>query len=279
MTATRAPSLTFGCAHADVAEERKSVEHAFLVLALGSHAVGLDETHGQHAGVVVLFQVVPGDVLADFDVGLDRHPELDEALDLAIEHVLRKHPVRNAAAIESAGFRRFLKDRHFVAEARKLVGGAVAGGTRADDGDFLAVRLAGLDHVVRQCLSEIAEKPLDRANRDGLIVLSTVAGLLARVIAHSAGDRREGHVFLDERVGVQILAALHQVEIALDLLVGSASVVARWQLVPVHRPDRSPVAGGKQVLPFFLRRCGRDAGERDLEPVGDACAFGRHCGS
>ena len=138
--------------------------HAVLVLAFGPHAIGLGEAHSQHAGVVVLFQVVPGDVFPDLDVGLNRYPELDEALDLAIKHVLREHPVRNAAAIESACFRRFLKDRHFVAEARQLVGGAVAGGTRSNDGDFLAVGCPGFDHVACQRLSEIAEKPLDRAN-------------------------------------------------------------------------------------------------------------------
>src|SRR5208337_1646644 len=115
-------------------------------------------------------------------------------------------------AIESACFRRFLKDGHFVAEARQLVGGAVAGGTRSNDGDFLAVGCPGFNHV----------------------------------------------------------------EIALDLFIGSASVVAGRQLVSVHRSDRTPVAGGEQVLPLFLRwrRC--DASERDREPVGDSCAFGRH---
>src|ERR1019366_5215923 len=152
--------LDLGCAHADVAQERKSVKHAVLILALGAHAIGLGQAHGQHDRVVVLFQVVPGDVLADFDAGLNRDSEFDEALDLAIEYVLREHPVRNAAAIESASFRRFLKDRDFVAEARQLVGGAVAGGTRSDDGDLLAVGRPSLDHVASQCLSEIAEKPL-----------------------------------------------------------------------------------------------------------------------
>ena len=33
--------LDFGCAHADVAKERKSVKHAVLILALGAHAIGL----------------------------------------------------------------------------------------------------------------------------------------------------------------------------------------------------------------------------------------------
>ena len=60
--------LYFGGAHADVAQERKSVEHAFFVLALGTNAIGLGEADGQNAGVVIFFQIVPADVLADFDV-------------------------------------------------------------------------------------------------------------------------------------------------------------------------------------------------------------------
>ncbi len=121
--------VTLGCAHADIAQERKAVNHAVFILALGSHAVWLGKAHGQHAGVVVLFQIVPGDVLPNFNVGLDRHPDLGEALEFAIEHVLREYPVRDAAAVESPCFGRLFKDRHFVAEARKLVCGAVAGGT------------------------------------------------------------------------------------------------------------------------------------------------------
>src|SRR5439155_2143306 len=105
-------------AHPDVAKERAAVEHAGVVFAFGAHAVRLGETNGQHAGVVLVLQLVPRDVLAHFGVRLDRDAQLHEALDLTIEHVLREHPVGNAAAIEAAGFRRLLQDRDLVAEAR-----------------------------------------------------------------------------------------------------------------------------------------------------------------
>ncbi len=154
----------FGSAHADVAQEGKPVENAVFVFAFGANTIRLGESYGQNAGVVVLFQIVPGNVLADFCVGLDGYAELFEALDFAVENGLRKHPVGNAAAIQSTGFRRFLKDRHRVAEARKLIGGAVAGGTRAYHGDFLAVRRPCGDHVARKGLTQIAEKALDRSN-------------------------------------------------------------------------------------------------------------------
>ena len=152
----------------------------------------------------------------------------------------------------------------------------MASGTGPDDGNFLTVWLAGLDYVACQGLSEIAKKALDRANRDGFIVLAPVAGLLARMVAHSTGNRREGHVFLNERIGVQILSALHEIEIALDFFVGSTGVIARGQLVSVHRSDGTPVSGGKQVLSLFLRWGRGDTGEGDGKPVRDVRALSRH---
>ena len=178
-------------------------------------------------------------------------PELDEALDLAVEHVLRQHPVGNAAAIEAAGLRRFLEDRDRVAEARELIGRAVSGRPGSDDRHFLAVRRPGLDDVARQRLSEVAEEPLDGADGNRLVVLAAIARLLARVIADAAGHRRERHVLLDQRVGIEVFAALHQIQIALDLFVGAARVVARRHLVAIHRPDRAPVAGREtDPVPF-----------------------------
>src|ERR1700734_1826615 len=94
--------LHFRCSHADVAKERKTVEHAVFVLSFGAHAVRLGETHGQHASIVVLFEFVPSDVLADFDIGLNCDPEFNQALDLAIKHVSGKHPVRDTPTIQTA---------------------------------------------------------------------------------------------------------------------------------------------------------------------------------
>ena len=276
MTAHAGSKLHLRRAHADVAQVRQTVDYALLVLTLGPNTVRVDQPNCQHAGVVVLLQLVPADVFADLDIALDLDAYLHQALDLAIQNVRWKHPHRNAAAIQAAGLGRLFQDRHLVAESRQLIRRAVSRRTRADNRNLLAVRLAGLHDVVGQRLTEIAEKALDRANGNRLVILSAIAGLLTRVIAHAAGHGREGHVFLDQRIGVEILAALHQIEVALNLLVGAASVVARWQLVAVDRPNRSPVAGGEQVLPFFLCRCGSDAGERDLEPVGNVSAFGRH---
>ena len=96
--------------------------------------------------------------------------------------------------------------------------------------------------------AKIAEEALDRADRDRFVVLAAIARLLAGVIAHAAGHRRKRHVFLDERVGVEILPALDQIQVALDLFVRAARVVARRHLVPVHGPNRTPVARRKQIL-------------------------------
>src|SRR3984885_8729356 len=268
--------LDLGRAHADVAKEGKSVKNAVLFFPFGFHTVGFSQAHSQHAGVVIFLEAVPSNVFPDFNAGLDRHSELFETLDLAVENVLGQYPIWNTAAIESARLRRLFENRDFISETRQLVGGAVPGRTGSDDGDFLAVGFPGLHHVVRQGLAEIAQKALDRADRDGFVVLSTIAGLLAGVVADPAGDRWKGHVFLDESVSVQIFAALHEVEIALNLFVSSARVIARGQLVSIDRSDGAPVAGREKVLPFFLRRRGGDTGERNLKPVGNTSAFGRH---
>src|SRR6516165_939992 len=184
-------------AHPDVAQEGKPVKNAILILTFGSHAVGFREAYREDTGIVVLFQVVPGDVFSDFGVCLDRDSKFNETLDLAIKHVLGGHPIRDTAAIQTARLRRLFKNRHFVAEARKLVRGAVSRGTRSDNSDLFAVGSTSFDYVARQSLPEIAKKALDRADGDGLIVLSAVAGLFARVIADAAGDGRERHVFFN----------------------------------------------------------------------------------
>src|ERR1700683_3244284 len=121
--------LYLGRSHADIAQEGKAVQNAGFIFAFGFHAVRFGESNGQHAGVVILSQIVPGYVLATFDIGLDRDAKLFEAFDLAIENVLRKNPVGNSTTIESAGLRRFLEDRHRIAESRKLIRGAVSGWT------------------------------------------------------------------------------------------------------------------------------------------------------
>src|SRR5439155_20024986 len=50
-------------AHADIAQEWQAVEDARLVFSFGAHAVRLRETDGQHAGIVVLLQIAPADIL------------------------------------------------------------------------------------------------------------------------------------------------------------------------------------------------------------------------
>src|SRR5208283_4700489 len=75
-------------AHADIAKERKTVKHSLLILPFGTHAIRLGKAYGQDNGVVVFLQLIPGNVLADFDIRLDGDAEFNEAFDLAIEHVL-----------------------------------------------------------------------------------------------------------------------------------------------------------------------------------------------
>src|SRR5208283_2731729 len=188
--------LNVGCSHPDIAQEWKTVMHALLILALGPHAIRFGQPHRQNDSVIVFLQVVPRNILADLNIGLDRDAQLHQALDLAVQHLLRQHPVRNPPTIQSARFRRLLKNRDFIAQSRQLVRRAVTRWTRSHHRDFSAIRLPRLDHVILQRLSKIAKKTLDCPNRNSLVVLPAIAGLLAWAIAHSPSDRRKRHVFL-----------------------------------------------------------------------------------
>src|SRR5207249_2640447 len=141
-------------AHADIAQERQAVEDARLVFSFGAYAVRLRETDCQHAGIVILLQIAPADILADLGIRLDRDAELLEPLDFAIEHRLRQDPVGNAAAIEPARLWRLLENGDGVAEPRQLIRGAVARRSGSDDRNLFPIRGAGLDHIARQRLTE-----------------------------------------------------------------------------------------------------------------------------
>src|SRR5499427_5617266 len=78
--------LDGGRSHADVSQKRQAVDDAVFVLAVGSRAVRFDEADGEHDRVILRLELLPADVRADVDVGLDRDAELDEPFDLAIEH-------------------------------------------------------------------------------------------------------------------------------------------------------------------------------------------------
>src|SRR5262249_3413147 len=146
----------------------------------------------------------------------------------------------------------------------------------ADDRDALPIRRPRLDDVLGQGEAVVAEEPLDAADADRLVVLAAVAGLLAGVVADAPGDRGEGHVLFDQRVGVAVAPLLDQVEVGLDFLAGRAGVVAGRELVLVDRPDVAPVAGRKERLAETLVRSGRHPRERDLQVLGDSRAPGRH---
>ncbi len=183
-----------------------------------------------------------GDV-RDLGVQLERHAQIEDPLDLGVEHVAREAVLGDAEAHHAAGQRAGLVDRDRVAEASEVVGSGQARGARADDEHALAGRRRG--HVDRPAPLDrlVAEEPLDRVDPDRLVDLHAVARGLTGVVAdapHHSGQRVVLHQLPP---GGLVVAPLGVVEPLLDVLAGGAGVVARRQPIDVHRALDAPRAG------------------------------------
>src|SRR5205814_7857793 len=82
----------------------------------------------------------------------------------------------------------------------------------------------------------VAEEPFDRIDADWRIEASTIAPALAGVIADPSHDRREGVVLDQVTPRGFVVAGLRMEEPALDVLAGGTFLVARRQVMHVHRP-------------------------------------------
>ena len=207
--------------------------------------VGAD---GEVDTLVVLLQLVDGDLLTDAGTGLEIHTEIDDAIDLGIEDVVGEPVVRDPVAQHAAGRVEGLEDRHRVPPAGKLVGAGKACRAAADDGDLLVTRLVG-DLLELEIVLDavVPDETLHGVDADGAVELDPVALRLAGVGADPAHDGGEGVLVGDDVKGLVeallgnavVLLGLPDVgEVAADVLGAGAGEAAGRGLVHVIRPKR-----------------------------------------
>ena len=167
--------------------------------------------------------------------GGDLHPQLDDPLDLVVEHVAR-HPVgRDPVAHHPARLLAGVADLDLVAESRQVIGGGQA--TRPGPDHQHALAGGGGRRIERPALlpREVTEEPLDRVDRDGAVEIGAVANALARVVTDPPVDRRERVVGDQLAPGQLVVAGLRVRQPRLDVLARGAARVARRQQIDVHR--------------------------------------------
>ena len=142
--------------------------------------------------IEVLEQILGRQIDADMGAVMERdafHIHLRHA---AIDVMLLHLEVGNAVAKQAAGLGVFLEHVHVVAGARELLRAGHAGGTRADDRDFLSGldrgRL-GLDPALLE--GAVGDRAFDRLDGHRIVVDVERAGGLARRRTDAAGDLRE----------------------------------------------------------------------------------------
>ena len=175
-------------------------------------------------------------------VANDRDAHRLDARDLSVEPLARQavrgNPVVHHAARLGVG----VADLDVVSEPPQVVRARQASRAGADHEHPLAGGRPGGDSPPL-LVGEIAEKPVERMDRDGRIEELTVAGAFAGVIARAAVRAGEG-VFLHVLPpGALVVARLRQGEPGLDVLPGRTRVVAGRKKVDVDGALPSTRAG------------------------------------
>ena len=126
-----------------------------------------------------------GEHIVHARVAMDRHAHRLDARDLLHESFARQAVGRNAVMHHAAGLGVGIADLDLVSEAAQLIRARQPRGTSADHEHALAGGRAGR-HGPAVVVGEIAEKPIERMDRDGRIEVLPVAGAFAGVITGAA---------------------------------------------------------------------------------------------
>ena len=212
-------------AHAHVAQllvfefidERDGVYHAGQVFTGNAEVLGLAETDPNENGVAVLGQLLDLDILPNFAVLFEFHPDVLDELHF-LEGFLGGHFVAgDAVGVEAARLVVLVVNRDGVTELREIKGAGQARWSATDAGDLLAIRFGRLEHLLG--LVPIRVKPIDRKalepadlDRLGVALVIDTGAFAQRTDGTNAG-------------------AAHAEDVRVEDLVRAAAHVARGDLL------------------------------------------------
>jgi len=167
-------------------------------------------------------------------VVVDRHPQVEDGLDLRVKRLGRQAVVGDAPAQHAPRRGVHLEDRDLVSLAAQEIGGAQPGRSGPDHGHALS-RIGPAGWGVG---GELAGVPMGHETLDPVDVHGSVQGIaaalgLAGVGADAPAHRRQGVAFLDDLEGLMDVAAGHVLEVFLDIDMGRAAQAAGGLTVTV----------------------------------------------
>jgi hypothetical protein len=219
------------------AQERHCVDDRPRVHRGDLHALRQVRTD-RHEDRVISTLPALGLKIGDTVVPGEAHAEPLDPIDLVAEHVpgqpvggdpVTHHPARLGAGVANLDV---------VPEPDQVIGSREPARPRADHEHALAAPNFRWLERPGTLTRQIAEKPLHRVNRDGVVQLRAVAAGLARVVAHPAVDRRKRVVVHQYPPSALMPSRLHLRKPLLDVLPRRARRIARRQEIHIHRPLR-----------------------------------------
>ena len=146
--------------------------------------------------LIILAELLQRHVLAHDATALQLNSQIQDALDLGIQHFARQPIRRNAVAQHAARLGESFENGYLVAPASQLVCARQSRGARAHHCDLLAARFIvqpGKFQLMGD--AEVANEPLHRVDSDGAVLASSVARVLAGVRTDPPANRRKGIAF------------------------------------------------------------------------------------
>ena len=170
---------------------------------------------GDEHGVILLPQLLDGDVVADAHPVLHFDPGGQNGMDVVVQPVLGQPVVGDAVAQHAAQLGQHLKDGDGMAHQAQVIGCRQAAGATADHGHTLA----GVGRAVgrRHSAGTVGRHPLESADIDGVVDHIAAAPGLAGMLADIGAGGGEGIVLADQPDGVLIASGAHQRDIAGDI--------------------------------------------------------------